>query len=386
MPKKVLMAVANYYTSPFQVGSHHYARAFEKLGYEVLFISSPISPLHKIFANNSMLKEREDIYKSGGKRKGNILYYISKALFTPHNKPFLSSKFVIDNWFKFTYPNLLSYIKEINFMDVDILWFDSSIFWFLLDYVNYKKSILRLADYSKGFDSVSYNQYQKELHIANKVDLIIYTAKNLKEKYIEIKDKSKMKYVPNGIDLDFFKHADKSFPEEFENIPNPRVIYIGAIREWFDDELLFFTARNLSKFSFVLVGPIQKDLSKLQGLNNIYFLGKKSYNEIAKYLHHSDVGIIPFDIINYKSLIESVNPLKLYEYLACGLPVVSVEWDELKHINSPAYLSKTKEDFADNLKKALNEKGAMKQEYIEFARKNSWEKRLRIIMDALEID
>ena len=170
MPKKVLMAVANYYTSPFQVGSHHYARAFEKLGYEVLFISSPISPLHKIFANNSEVKEREDIYKSGGKRKGNILYYISKALFTPHNKPFLSSKFVIDNWFKFTYPNLLSYIKEINFMDVDILWFDSSIFWFLLDYVNYKKSILRLADYSKGFDSVSYNQCLDGVHIANKVE------------------------------------------------------------------------------------------------------------------------------------------------------------------------------------------------------------------------
>ena len=378
MPKKVLMAVANYYTSPFQVGSHHYARAFEKLGYEVLFISSPISPLHKIFANNSMLKEREDIYKSGGKRKGNILYYISKALFTPHNKPFLSSKFVIDNWFKFTYPNLLSYIKEINFMDVDILWFDSSIFWFLLDYVNYKKSILRLADYSKGFDSVSYNQYQKELHIANKVDLIIYTAKNLKEKYIEIKDKSKMKYVPNGIDLDFFKHADKSFPEEFENIPNPRVIYIGAIREWFDEELLFFTARNLSKFSFVLVGPIQKDLSKLQGLNNIYFLGKKSYNEIAKYLHHSDVGIIPFDIINYKSLIESVNPLKLYEYLACGLPVVSVEWDELKHINSPAYLSKTKEEFVDNIIKALNYN--KREKYLEFLTKLDWSEKLKQII------
>jgi len=61
MSKKVLMAVANYYTSPFQVGSHHYARAFEKLGYEVLFISNPISPIHKIFANSNEQKERERI-------------------------------------------------------------------------------------------------------------------------------------------------------------------------------------------------------------------------------------------------------------------------------------------------------------------------------------
>ena len=70
MSKKVLMAVANYYTSPFQVGSHHYARAFEKLGYEVLFISNPISPIHKIFANSNELKERERIYKKGGESAG----------------------------------------------------------------------------------------------------------------------------------------------------------------------------------------------------------------------------------------------------------------------------------------------------------------------------
>ena len=70
MSKKVLMAVANYYTSPFQVGSHHYARAFEKLGYEVLFISNPISPIHKIFANSNELKERERIYKKEAKVRG----------------------------------------------------------------------------------------------------------------------------------------------------------------------------------------------------------------------------------------------------------------------------------------------------------------------------
>ena len=48
MSKKILMAVANYYTSSFQVGSHHFARTFEKIGYQVLFISNPISPIHTL--------------------------------------------------------------------------------------------------------------------------------------------------------------------------------------------------------------------------------------------------------------------------------------------------------------------------------------------------
>ncbi|MBF0984523.1 MAG: glycosyl transferase, partial [Campylobacter sp.] len=238
MSKKVLMAVANYYTSPFQVGSHHYARAFEKLGYEVLFISNPISPIHKIFANSSELKERERIYKKGGESAGGIFYYVPHSLFTPQNKPFLSSNFVLNNWQNFTCPNLLNFIKKQGFGEVDILWFDSPLFGFLLDTITYKKSILRIADYSKGFGAVSDAQFNAEINIANKVDAVIYTAKNLKEKYDQIKDKSKMKYVPNGIDLDFFKAADRSLPQELEDIPEPRVIYVGAIHDWFDVDLV----------------------------------------------------------------------------------------------------------------------------------------------------
>ncbi len=81
MSKKVLMAVANYYTLPFQVGSHHYARAFEKLGYEVLFISNPISPIHKIFANSNELKERERIYKRGGAKVRGAFFIMFRAPF-----------------------------------------------------------------------------------------------------------------------------------------------------------------------------------------------------------------------------------------------------------------------------------------------------------------
>ncbi|NCB13025.1 MAG: glycosyltransferase [Erysipelotrichia bacterium] len=345
MNKKVLMAVANYYTSPFQVGSHHFARAFEKLGFEVLFISNPISPIHKIFANTDELKERERINKVNGERVGHIIHYVPNALFTPQNKPLLSSKFVIKNWYKFTTPYLLDFIKEKGFDDVDILWFDSPMFGFLLDNIKYKKSILRIADYSKGFSAVSQNQFEQEIEIANRVDKVIYSAKNLKDKYLEIKDKSKMQYVSNGIDLEFFEKADKTFPKEFKNIPEPRVIYIGAIHEWFDVELVYYCAKNLPTHSFIIIGPEQKDLSKLRTLNNIYILGAKPYNQVPQFLSHSQVGIIPFDVANYPELINSVNPLKMYEYLACGLQVVSTKWEQIEDMSDYVNLVDTKEEF-----------------------------------------
>ena len=360
MSKKVLMAVGNYYTSPFQVGSHHYARAFEKLGYEVLFISNPISPLHKIFANNEQLKERERIHKTNGEKVANITYYVPYSLFTPQNKPLLSTKYVIKNWYKFSKPNILNYINEKGFKEVDILWFDSPMFGFLLDNIIYQKSILRLADYSKGFSAVSINQYNEEIEIANRVDKIIYTAKNLKEKYREIKDKNKMQYVPNGIDLEFFENADKSFPEEFKYIPEPRVIYVGAIHDWFDVDLVYYCAKNLTEYSFVIIGPEQKDLSKLKTLNNVFLLGAKPYSRLPQFLSNSHVGIIPFDVKNYPQLINSVNPLKVYEYLACGPHVVSTKWEQIEDLSEYICLSQTKEEFVKAITKTNNIKFNLK--------------------------
>ena len=354
MSKKVLMAVANYYTSPFQVGSHHYARAFEKLGYEVLFISNPISPIHKIFANSNELKERERIYKKGGESAGGIFYYVPRSLFTPQNKLFLSSNFVLKNWQNFTCPNLLNFIKERSFGEVDILWFDSPLFGFLLDSVTYKKSILRIADYSKGFNAVSDAQFNAEINIANKVDAVIYTAKNLKEKYDQIKDKSKMKYVPNGIDLDFFKAADRSLPPQLEDIPEPRVIYVGAIHDWFDVDLVYYCAKNLSNYNFIIIGPEQKDLSLLKKLKNIHILGSIPYAKIPAFLYNSQVGIIPFNVKDYPDLVNSINPLKMYEYLACGLKVVSVEWEQITDMNDIINLVTTKDEFVNAIEHGDN--------------------------------
>lgn len=379
--KKIVMAVTNYYTSPFQVGSHHYARAFESLGYEVLFISNPISPIHNIFANNEQLEERERIHHLGGEKSGKINYYVPKALFTPQNKPFLSSKFVLNYWYKFSYQNILKYIEDKGFGSVDILWFDSPMFTFLLDKIEYKNSILRLADYSKGFSSVSENQYNAEIGLANRVDTVIYSAKNLKDKYTDIKDKSKMHYISNGVDLTFIQKANKNLPEEYENIPSPIAVYIGALHDWFDVDLVYQSAINLPNYSFVIIGPIERDLSQLEKLNNVYILGQKPHERIAQFLFNADVGIIPFDTKKHKELVESINPLKLYEYFACGLPVVSMNWSQLEELNSPAFLCNTTDEFIEAIKQSdkINDKTLIK----EFAESADWSKRINNILDCL---
>lgn len=376
--KKILMAVSVYYTSVFRIGTHHYAKAFSKLGYDVAYISYPISPLNKLVANNDELKERERLNESGGFYDGNIWYYVPKCLFVPNKKPFFSSKFILNNWQNFTYPNLMNKLKEKGFDDVDIFWIESPAYSFLFDNIKYKHSIMRVADYSKGFSFCWNNYHNQEKESANRVDKLIYTAKGLKDKFTEVNDKSKMLYVPNGLDVDAFINADKSMPEEFKNIPEPRIIYVGAISDWFDTDLVYKTAKNLPDYNFVIIGPPQIDLSKLKQLKNVYILGSRSYSSLAGYLTHSQVGIIPFKV---NELINNVHPLKLYEYMVCGLPSVSMEWDELKNMNSPALLATNYEDFIQKIVYAVN--NFDKKNCLNYALEHSWDNKVKLILDNL---
>ncbi len=379
MNKKVLMLETQYYTSFFQLGGHHYARAFEKLGYEVLYISFPISIFHKIFSNNDEFKERERIYKKGGEKIDNITYYVPYSLITPRNNFILSSKFVIKNWYKFTIPNLFQFISEKGFGEVDILWFGVSTFSYLLSKIKHKKSIFRIADYSKGYKHISQNQFDEDIRLASKVDIVVYTAKNLLEKYTNISNKSKMIYIPNGIDLDFFNNADKSFPDEYKNIPEPRVIYVGAINYWFDVNLVYYCARNLPNHSFVIIGPIQRDLTKIKTLSNVYILGPKPYIRVPQFLFNSNIGIIPFDISNYPELINSINPIKLYEYLVAGLKVVSVKWEEISDLKDYISLCENEDEFI----KAILEKNT-KEKKLDLS-ELTWEAKLKKILSTIKV-
>jgi glycosyltransferase involved in cell wall biosynthesis len=84
-------------------------------------------------------------------------------------------------------------------------------------------------------------------------------------------------------------------------------------------------------------------------------LGRRPYDQIPRYLHNADVGLIPFDVRGHASVVNTVHPLKLYEYLACGLPVVAPSWPELEAIGSPARLCRTPEEQIAAIRSAIAE-------------------------------
>jgi len=380
MTKKILMACANHWRSPFQVGSHHIAKGFANTGYQVAFISDPISPLHILNGISDALRDRFSIYQKGGiwDYQNKIWTYIPAALVTPHNKPLLRSEWIHRNWYKLALPNVFKVVKENGFGKVDILYLDSINQAFWLDIIPHNKSIFRIADKSSGFSKTTSASIKIEKQIAQQVDLVVYSAKSL-EGYIHSLDPKNTMHLPNGVNFDHFANGSKALPIEYKKIKKPIAVYVGAMDIWFDYELVNYVARKLPKISFVLIGPDQLARQKLVDLPNVHLLGSRNYGELPAYLHNADVGIIPFDIKGHAELIAHINPLKLYEYMACDLPVVSTSWEELVNINSPARLCNDKEEFVNSIINILEYPKESKQ-LQSYAYEHDWKVRVETLL------
>jgi len=369
---KILMAEHAAIESTFKVGCNHYVKLFsEDKNTKIFYLSGPVSLFHLfLYRKSKNIKNRFKIWLNNGKyHKNNLFEYIPLTLFPIHNLIPLNSKWVINNNLRYTLPPLKRILTNKKFNKVDILFIGDVIFHSLLDIIDAKLTIYRITDDISFFNNLpNYLKYIEE-KVIKKADIVIVTSKTLLNKVKKIR-KNNVYYIPNGADFEHFYHSEIITPEEYKNIPSPRIVYVGAIEKWFDVNLLKFCAEKLPNYSFVIIGPPKIKLSILSPYKNVFILGPKDYSLIPSYLKNSDVGIIPFKKIEG---IDSVSPIKLYEYMACGLPVVSVEWEELK--NSPAFLAKNKYEFVEMIEEALRLDNNSKSKFIEFAKENTWESR-----------
>jgi len=152
--------------------------------------------------------------------------------------------------------------------------------------------------------------------------------------------------VPHGVDFEHFASAGKvpldQLPDDVRDIPKPILGYFGLIGDYVDLDLIAAAARRRPEWSFVLVGPLRCAANALGGLKNVHLLGGKPYGELPQYTRAFDVGLIPFRM---NRLTRAVNPIKLREYLAAGLPVVSSPMPEVFHYRPAVETAETVDEF-----------------------------------------
>jgi glycosyltransferase involved in cell wall biosynthesis len=204
----------------------------------------------------------------------------------------------------------------------------------------------------QGFDSKQIAAAEDEL--IDRADMVITTSEPLME--AKKARRPDVVLVRHGVDFDHFARAWRSTPPrpmDLANVPGPIFGFFGLIHHWVDLALLAEVARRRPCYSFVLIGDCKSDVSELQALENVYLLGRRPYEELPAYCAAFDAGMLLF---TRNAMTRSVNPVKMYEYLAAGLRVISTPLPEARRFEGPIILTDTAEAFADACDQVLAER------------------------------
>ena len=158
---------------------------------------------------------------------------------------------------------------------------------------------------------------------------------------------------PHGVDHELFAKAldpDVVVPADLAALPHPRIGFYGTLREWVDMELIAGIAKRRPQWSIVLIGQQLSDVSALAKLPNVHLLGARPHAELPAYCAGFDVGLIPY---RTQERMTYVNPLKLREYLAAGLPVISTPIAEAERYPGLCQIASDADGFVAAIERVL---------------------------------
>jgi glycosyltransferase involved in cell wall biosynthesis len=184
------------------------------------------------------------------------------------------------------------------------------------------KLIYYCVDEYKEFTGVSAEiMADFENQLLRKADLSIVTSERLLQSRSKINPNVVL--VRHGVDFAHFRKAldaETIVPTEIRDLPRPIIGFFGLIADWVDVDLMAEVAKYFAGGSLVVLGKSTTNTSVLEQLPNVHLLGRKPYEQLPAYCKGFDVAINPFRL---NELTLNSNPLKVREYLAAGLPVVS---------------------------------------------------------------
>jgi glycosyltransferase involved in cell wall biosynthesis len=226
-----------------------------------------------------------------------------------------------------------------------------------------------------------------ETRFASRADLVLASAPALARRMRELS--TNVLQAPNVADTELFATALREGPVDpaIAALGHPRIVFTGAVvATKLDLEAIVTLARARAQWSIALVGPVglgdpRTDVSRLAREPNVHLLGPRSYRDLPAVLRGADAAIIPYA---HNELTASVFPMKVYEYLAAGLPVAATPLPALEGVQD-VLTAADGEQLAAALDGLLaSDTPALRAERSQRAASHSWEERLSEIAGALE--
>ena len=235
-------------------------------------------------------------------------------------------------------------------------------------------------DHHEGFGGMGKDLAQLEKQLINESDLTVSTSAWLDQSVA--KHARHRALIRNAADYELFSRV----PESTYCDPQGRRIigYYGAIADWFDTDLVAAVAEQHADCSILLIGSDTVNAkSRLRSFPNVTFIGEVPYRTLPYYLHSFDVCVLPFKVL---PITLATNPVKIYEYLSAGKPVVTVNLPEMGQFDGLVYVAADQTEFVQAISNilAIPESGAQVQSRKTFAQGQTWRHRAEELIRLVE--
>jgi glycosyltransferase involved in cell wall biosynthesis len=204
-----------------------------------------------------------------------------------------------------------------------VLWVYMPIAARYLDQIPHAGLVYHCVDRWWAFDNYD-AQEMRACHtiLCQRADRVFVSSRELEQDCAAISDR--VTYVPHGVEWEHFRTALTGLPLA----PNSRPVigFVGLLESWVDLELVAEIARRHPEADIVLVGAARVPTDALAAIPNVRLVGRRPFSELPSFLRSFDVALVPFHV---NELTRAVNPLKLREYLAAGVPVVTTALPDL---------------------------------------------------------
>ncbi len=229
--------------------------------------------------------------------------------------------------------------------------------------------------------------------LLRQADLVTASSESIAARLSE-KGGREIRLLPNGVDLAAFGAISPdraAIPDDLARIARPRLGYVGSLHPQIDFPLVAKLAKMRPGWSFVFVGggPAIRDGAAANELEdcrkhaNIHFLGHKHRSEVPAYISNMDVNLMLYRIAE-DTWINAGYPLKLHEYLAIGLPVVSADIPAVREFADVVRIAKGFPDWIQAIEEALSSGGTGSEvERRAVAAENSWDARADLLQEWL---
>jgi glycosyltransferase involved in cell wall biosynthesis len=277
---------------------------------------------------------------------------------------------------------LKHYIRKFNMKNI-IYWSYLPNVGYVVRKMNADFVLYHCVDEWSNFSFIDSDIIREEKILCEISDLVLASARELYNSRKQYN--SNIHYLPHGVDYDHFHSARSrslNVPEDMKDISGPIAGFFGLIHEWVDLDLLHYVIKSNPGVSFVFIGKQSVDVDFLKKFPNCHFLGQKPYSELVSYARLFDIGLIPFKV---NELTINVNPIKLKEYLALGIPVISVNIPEVHAYRHVVRIADGYEEYDRLLKEEISGNHLASAEEIDAAAiKETWDQKVEEISDLIE--